>query len=109
MIFIGILLNVTFNFIFIPKYGAIASAWTTLGSYVFLSITYIIYIQVKLPFNIPFGKLFKLLLVGGIFAGIFYGLSLTALPWWLVSGISGIALLGLTLGAGIVKFGKAIE
>lgn len=109
MIFIGIFINIAFNYIFIPAYGAVASAWTTLGSYIFLSITYVVYIQVKLPYNVSFGNLGKIFLISALFFGLFYGLTLTALPWWAVSGIAGIALAGMSLGAGLLKFGQELK
>ena len=97
MIFVSILMNVTLNFIFIPQYGAIASAWTTLASFSFLSLSYLYYIQFRLPVRIPYLQLTRLLAVATLFGGAYYGLSLTELPWYLVSGIAGLVLGALAL------------
>lgn len=109
MVFVSILINITLNFIFIPLHGAVASAYTTVVSYAFLSISYLIYIQFRLKVKIPWLTLVKLLGIGGVFAGIFFGLSLTPLPWWLVSGISGVILLGMTWFAGLIKPNQELE
>lgn len=108
MIGISILLNVTLNFIFIPQYGAVASAWTTVASFSFLSLSYIWYIQYRIPVKIPYRNLFVLMGIGAVFTAAFYGLSLTGLPWYAVTALAGVVLLGLTLISGIVKFGNAL-
>lgn len=98
MIFVSILMNITLNFIFIPRYGAIASAWTTLGSFSFLSLSYLYYIQFRLPIRIPYLQLFRLLAIAALFGGAFYALSLTALPWYLATAAAGLVLAGLAFG-----------
>jgi O-antigen/teichoic acid export membrane protein len=103
MIGVSIVINITLNLIFIPKYGAIASAWNTVLSFSILSISYIWYIQYRLAIKIPYTNLFKLLAIGAVFGGGFYGLSKTNLQWWLVSAISGVFLLVLTYFAGLIK------
>lgn len=45
-------LNVVLNFIFVPKFGVVAAAYTTLGSYLTLLVTH--YIYVKFKFEIKF-------------------------------------------------------
>lgn len=97
----SILVNVGLNAIFIPYYGAIAAAYTTLLSFSLLSVSYIWYIQFKLDVKIPYTILGKLLLVGSLFGFAFWGISMTSLPWWLVSGVSGLILLGLSYFAGL--------
>ena len=87
MIGVSIVLNITLNFIFIPQYGAIAAAWTTVGSFSFLSLSYLYYIQFRLPVKIPYTQLLKLMGIAALFAGSFYLLSLTSMPWYVVSGI----------------------
>lgn len=103
MIFVSILMNVTLNFIFIPEYGAQASAWTTVASFAMLSLSYLYYLQFRIKVRIPFLNLGKLLVVSAIFTAVFWGLSYTPLAWWLVSGISGLVLLGLTYMSGMIK------
>ena len=101
----GIALNIILNVIFIPEYGAVAAAWNTLASYSLLSLGYAIYITFKLKVSLPWKNLGKLIVVGGVFAGAFYGLSLTPLPWYLNSAIAGLILL---LGAWIAGFVKLV-
>lgn len=98
----SILVNVSLNAVFIPQYGAIAAAWTTLLSYSLLSISYLWYIQFRLTVRIPYTILGKLLAIGTLFGLSFWGISLSSLPWWLVTGISGVILLGLTYFAGLI-------
>ena len=106
MIAIGIAVNIVLNAIFIPEYGAVAAAWNTLISYSLLSIGYAIYITVKLPISLPWANLGKLIGVGAVFAGAFYGLTLTGFPWYLNSAIGGVILLGLAWGVGFFRFLK---
>ena len=103
MIAASILMNMTLNFIFIPEYGAVASAWTTVGSYALLSIGYLWYIQFRLPVRIPFVQLGKLLAIAALFGGAYYALSLTGLEWYLVSGIAAVILAGLTLAFRVIQ------
>jgi O-antigen/teichoic acid export membrane protein len=103
MIGISIGINVGLNIAFIPLYGAVAAAWTTFVCYSFLSISYLFYIQFKLPVKIPYGNLLKLLAVGAVFGGGYWALAQTSLDWWLVTGISGIGLLGLAYFSGLLK------
>jgi hypothetical protein len=68
-----------------------------------LSLSYLYYLQFRMKVRIPFQNLGILLAIGGLFTGVFWGLSLTSLPWWLVSGIAGVFLLGLTYMSGMIK------
>ena len=106
MIGLSIVVNIVLNFIFIPKYGAIASACTTVTSYALLSITYVMYIQRKLDFDVSFLILGKIFLNAGLLIGIMYGLTLTPLPWFLSTGIAGILYLTSAYLSGLIKFAK---
>lgn len=109
MIAAGIAVNIILNAIFIPEYGAVAAAWNTLASYALLSVGYLIYITVKLPVSLPWGTLLRLILVGGAFAGAFYGLTFTGWVWYLNSAIAGVVLLGMAWGVGLFGFLKRGE
>jgi len=90
----SIILNIVLNFFFIPTYGAIASAWTTVISYGLLGLLYLIYIELALPIRIPYGQMLRLILLAAIIWGSFYGLERMAWPWWGVSAlVFGITLL----------------
>lgn len=104
MIAISIVLNITLNCVFIPQYGALAAAWNTVLSFSFLSASYIWYIHFRMPIAFPYHILLKLVGVGTIFGLVFWGLSLTPLPWWLNSGLAGLGLVGLAYLAGLLRF-----
>jgi O-antigen/teichoic acid export membrane protein len=103
MIAISIVLNITLNCIFIPQYGALAAAWNTVLSFSLLSVSYVWYIHFKLPIQFPFAMLLKLIAVGAAFGLTFWGLTFTALPWWLNTGVAGLILLGLSYFAGFFQ------
>ena len=65
LIIISILLNIVLNWIFIPQYGAVASAWTTVASYAFIDIAYVVYIQLYIKIRVPYLQMGKILLAGG--------------------------------------------
>jgi len=93
MVAISICINIALNFIFIPEYGAFASAWTTVISYLFLSITYIVYIQRQTELDVPYIQMGKILLASIGLAAAFYGLIHTSFPWFINSAIAGIVFL----------------
>jgi len=104
MILASILMNVTLNFIFIPQYGAVASAWTTVASFALLSVSYLFYIQFRLPVKIPFAQLGKLIVVSALFCTAYFGLSKTGMEWYWVTGLAAIVLAGLTLAFRVLNF-----
>ena len=99
----SILLNITLNWIFIPKYGAIATAWTTTVSYVFIDIAYVVYIQLKIDIKVPYFQMLKLAIIGALLGGIFWGLSMTTLPWYANTAIAGILFAGLSFAMKLVS------
>jgi O-antigen/teichoic acid export membrane protein len=102
MVGIGIVINIVLNFIFIPQYGAIASAWTTVATYIFMSITYTIYIHRSLPLRVPYGQMLKLGLSGGLLILLFFGLTQTAMVWYLNTLIAGVFFLFLNFALGLI-------
>jgi O-antigen/teichoic acid export membrane protein len=109
MIAFSIVINITLNCIFIPQYGAIASAWNTVLSFSILSLSYIWYMHFKLPVKPAYDTLLKLLGITAVFAAGFWGMSLSGLPWWLVSALAGLFLLGLSYFAGMFKLNADVE
>ncbi len=105
----SILINVSLNFIFIPEFKAIASAWTTVVSYAFLSLSYLYYIQFRMKVRIPFLQLGKLLAMATLFGGAYYALSLTDLKWYLTTGIAAMVLVGLTFALRVVRLKQNVE
>lgn len=99
----GIALNVVLNGIFIPQYGAVASAWTTVVSYAAMNLAYVVYIEWRLDLRISYRQLGRLLLLAGLGGAIFWGLSQWPLPWWLVTGLAGMLYLALTWLLGLIR------
>lgn len=107
MIAVSIVLNITLNCIFIPVYGAVASAWNTVLSFSLLSISYVWYIHFKMEMAFPWRVLLRLVTLAGAFGGTFWGLSKTGISWWVVSGLAGLVLLGMAYFAGLLSFKNA--
>lgn len=103
MIIGSIIVNVIGNLIFIPLYGPIASAWITVTSTFLLSASYVYYTHTKLEVKVPYSIIVRLMLVFILFAGVFYLLALTTLPWYFVSMLAGAALLIFSYLAGLLK------
>jgi len=103
MIVISILLNIGLNAVFIPRYGAVASAWTTVLSYAFLDLAYLLYIQFRLDIRVPYVQIAKLLLTAGLSAGLFWGMDRLGLSWPLVTGLAGLGTLGIAFALRLIK------
>jgi len=101
----GITINVTLNFIFIPEYGALAAAWSTVASYSLMSIAYVIYTHFRTPIGVPYGKLLKLALATAALYGSFYFLQDLELQWYVDAVIAGVGYLGLVFVLGLVPRG----
>ena len=84
-------LNITLNYLFIPKFGAIAAAWNSLACYgVMLAIYYIIAQKLK-AFPYPFWR--TLLVLAFLLAAVFAAESVvvfTPVAWIIKSGMVGI-------------------
>lgn len=103
MIVGSILINIIGNIIFIPMYGPVASAWTTVASTIFLSVSYVYFTHRRLEVEVPYVILSRLLLVYTLFAGVFYLLTLTTLPWYLVTMLAGAFLLIFSYMGGLIN------
>lgn len=103
MIVGSIMINLFGNIVFIPVYGPIASAWTTLSSTIFLSGAYVFFTHRNLEVEVPYKILFRLLIVFIAFAGVFYLLTLTTLPWFLVTMLAGAFLLIFSYMGGLIN------
>lgn len=98
MVAVAIVLNIVLNAIFIPEYGAIACAWSTLVSYAVMDVAYVIYIFRNLDIQVPWSQMVRLFLLAGGLAGLMYGLDLAGLSWLWVTAISGLAFVGGIFG-----------
>lgn len=104
VILLSILLNIGLNFYYIPLYGAIASAWTTLASFSCANLAYIWYTGVHAKIEIPFRQIILLVIFGALLWAMFYGLSQVSENWILNTGIAGAAFLGIAFGSGLISF-----
>jgi O-antigen/teichoic acid export membrane protein len=102
MIVGSIVINVVGNFIFIPIFGPIASAWITVASTIFLAFAYLYYTHTRLEVKIPYLIILRLLLVFVLFSTVFYFLTLTTLPWYLVTMLAGAFLLIFSYITGLI-------
>lgn len=109
LIFFSILLNFGLNLVFIPQHGAIASAWTTLASYSFLSLGYFLYMLIRMDFGMSGILFLKILLTSAISLGVIWGMDQLGMPWWLNTGMAGLACLGAVFAFGFIRFDKGIE
>ncbi len=103
IIIAGIALNIIGNYLFIPEYGAVASAWTTLATYLGMNLAYTVYLQVRINIALPYFQMLKLFSLGGLAIGIFYGLNMFSLPWWAVTMIAGMIYSSLVFGLGLIR------
>lgn len=104
VILLSILLNIGLNAYFIPQYGAIASAWTTLLSFSLANVAYVMYAGLKLKIYLPFRQFALLVLMGVGLYGLFYGLGQMFDNWLLISSIAGIIYAGLAFALKLISF-----
>lgn len=109
MIAISIVINIALNAIFIPKYGAIASAWTTLISYSFLSISYVVYIEWKLPFGLSWKLLGKVAICAFIAFFTMMFLEKGKVPWIATTITGGVILFALGFLLKVISVGGKEE
>lgn len=100
---ISIVLNILLNYIYIPKYGAISAAYTTLISTTFLSVSYIIVFITKKILPLPWKTWGKVLLVSTItFTGTYF--IRIQFNYWLFSLVFSIIIsIGLSFILNLVK------
>ena len=95
---ISIVVNIGLNWYFIPIHGAIASAWTTVISYLILSICYIFYFQLRLSIKVPYTQIVKLFILTGAVWLLFYLLDMQGWDWRIVTGVGVLAIGGMSFG-----------
>ncbi|MEL6732072.1 MAG: oligosaccharide flippase family protein [Bacteroidota bacterium] len=95
---ISIVVNIGLNWYFIPIHGAIASAWTTVISYLILSICYIFYFQLRLSIKVPYTQIVKLFILTGAVWLLFYLLDMQGWDWRIVTGVGALAMGGMSFG-----------
>lgn len=90
---ITMIVNILSNIIFIPKYGGVAAAWTTVFCYVIIGICYTFILKYYTKLEIPIFQTFQLFsLFTFLFTG-FYFLQKTTISWFLQSILGGVSTL----------------
>ena len=109
LVFASILLNVVLNAIFIPQYGAIACAWSTVASYTLMDFGYLVYIAWKLPVKLPWREMLRLSVVLVMGAGLFFGGMWLGISWYLTSLMAGLGILGGAFALDLISARKIRE
>ena len=103
VVFSGIALNVVLNLIFIPEYGPIAAAWSTVASFGLICLLYVWRTHTKTDVEVPYDRMFLLLGNLGLAVLCFWVLGKTALPWWAVTLIAGAIYSAGSLATGLLS------
>lgn len=82
--------NIVLNLIFIPLYGAEASAWATVSSYVTMALGYLFIMRRYMKIAIPWIQMLKLTLVFLATGLIYYSFTLVGLRWYVQTILAGI-------------------
>ncbi|WNJ21521.1 oligosaccharide flippase family protein [Pontibacter sp. G13] len=103
MVAASIALNILLNIFLIPRYGALACAWSTLASYLLVNLSYVWYIHRKVDIQVPFLQMGKLLLSGGALFGMFYFAHSLDVHWVWISAICGSVYVGIAWTLGLIR------
>lgn len=102
----GIMINVGLNIIYIPEYGAIAAAWTTLISTGISCLAYILYIQFFTPIKLPYTPWVKLLFVSGVFYTGLHLLKTNNIHWLFSYTICAVITVTIAYFLDLINFKK---
>ncbi len=109
MILLSVVLNIVLNFIFIPTYGVLASAWATVFSSVVLSLAYVYYLMHKNIVTVPLVLIVKLVIVFVLFMSLYFSLTFTTIPWYFNTIIAGVFLILISWLMGLLNFKEPIS
>ena len=87
---ITMIINILLNFFFIPKYGGVAAAWTTVFCYAIIGISYTYILKQYTKLQIPYFQTFQLVILFLVLFLNFFLLQKTNISWFLQSLIGGI-------------------
>ncbi len=99
----SVVLNVTLNALVIPRFGAVGSAWTTVASYAFLDILYVTYAARKLPIELPWVQMLRLValaLAGGV---VYQYAHVNGWQWWTALSVTSLILVAGAWSWGMFK------
>jgi len=98
----AILVNIVLNFWLIPQYGALAAAFSTAVSLAIAGLAYVVYTHLRLPVQVPFLLLGKIVLAGLGLAVTFFVLSQTSLSWYINTLLAAALYGGLCVLLGLI-------
>ncbi|MBT2557669.1 oligosaccharide flippase family protein [Hymenobacter sp. ISL-91] len=100
----SIALNVSLNFLLMPRFGALAGAANTTLCAVFVSVGYVWLVPRRTGVALPLQMLGRLALAFGLLCAGWYALRTYAgLPWWLETALAAGLLLALVFALGVVR------
>jgi len=105
----SIALNVLLNFLLVPSYGAVACAWSTVGSFILMGVGYVGYVHLRLAVAVPWRPLTLQLLAGGLLTGCFWALDAAGLPWWSTTLLAGGLYAALVFGLKLIRVSELRE
>jgi O-antigen/teichoic acid export membrane protein len=106
---ISITFNVLLNFLLIPEYGAVACAWSTVGSFILMGGGYVGYVHWRLPVAVPWRPLGLQALAGAGLALSFWGFDQAGLPWWATTLLAGGLYAGVVFGMRLIQLSEIRE
>jgi O-antigen/teichoic acid export membrane protein len=101
-VFSGIVLNVLLNIIFIPEYGPLAAAWSTVASFGLICLLYVWRTHRRTGVQVPWDRMGLLLVNVLLLAASFWLLQHSAMAWWAVTILSGLVYLVASLLTGLI-------
>jgi len=105
---IGLIVNISLNLYFIPKYGALGASYSTIASLAIIGITYLIYYQIyfKAAFNwISISKIIALIVILSLTGNLF---EFTQLNWMLRLILFCFTSLLFTIVFGLISIKKLV-
>lgn len=103
VILAGILVNVGLNLAFIPAYGALAAAWSTVASFGLICAGYVWRTHTHTDVDVPYGLMLRLWAAWLLALGVFWTGNELGLPWWATTLLAGIAYLVAGVAFGLLR------
>lgn len=106
----AVILNIVFNYILIPKYGALGAAWATVGTQFFSMIAQVILAQKQFGWTTNFKDIIRILFFCGSIVMLTYGcVHLLDWNWVLRLSLSILGSVGLAFLWGMLNLKFAFE
>ncbi len=107
---VAVVLNIVFNFILIPKYGALGAAWATLGTQFFSMLSQLFLAKKEFGWESNFKEIFRVVLFSISIVGLSYlCYEYLEFNWVLRFGLSLMSGIGLAFLLGLLNLNFAFE